>query len=95
LLLKKRYEIEILKTRYEDLIAITSDAQKEGLQKLKSEAISQSERDLEDIMGDDPASRKVQATRAQIETLERDLKKVKDRASGLIMALNGLLEKLP
>jgi hypothetical protein len=95
LLLKKRYEIEILKTRYEDLIAITSDAQKEGLQKLKSEAISQSQRDLEDIMGDDPASRKVQATRAQIETLERDLKRVKDRASGLIMALNGLLEKLP
>jgi hypothetical protein len=95
LLSKKRAEIEILETKYEDLIAITSDAQKEGLQKLKSEAISQSQRDLKDIMGGDSASRKVQATRAQIETLERDLKTVKDRASGLIMALNGLLEKLP
>ena len=95
LLGKKRAEIQILKIRYEDLIAITSDAQKEGLRKLKCEAISQSQRDLEDIMGDDPASRRVQATRAQIETLERDLKRVKDRASGLMMTLNGLLEKLP
>ena len=98
LLLKKRYEIETLETKYEDLIAITSDAQKEGLRKLKSESISRSQRDLEDIVGDDPASRKVQATRAQIETLKRDLKRVKDRASSLtmsLMALNGLLEKLP
>jgi hypothetical protein len=98
LLSKKRAEIDTLETKYEDLIAITSDAQKEGLRKLKSESISQSQRDLEDIVGDDPASRKVQATRAQIETLKRDLKRVKDRASSLtmsLMALNGLLEKLP
>jgi len=40
LLDKKRAEIKTLETKYEDLIANTSDAQKEGLQKLKDEAIS-------------------------------------------------------
>jgi hypothetical protein len=98
LLSKKRAEIETLETKYEDLIEITSDAQKEGLRKLKCESITQSQRDLEDIVGDDPASRKVQATRGQIENLKRDLKGVKDRASSLtmsLMVLNGLLGKLP
>ncbi|KAE9379466.1 hypothetical protein N431DRAFT_526593 [Stipitochalara longipes BDJ] len=92
----KKGELETLEAKYDDLIAMTPDAQKEGLQNIKVEAILNLRRDLEDMGKDeDQLSRNVWGTRLMIDRAKGDLATLKDIAPRLIEVLKKLLEKLP
>ena len=90
---QKEAEVKTLEAKFEELIAITSGTQKEALQKIKDDAISTLQREIDDLRkGEDPFTRGFKGSKAQ---LEGDLARVKGQIRSLIETLEGLVEKLP
>lgn len=90
---KKTAEVKNLEAKFDELIAITNGSQKYALCKVKNDAISSLQREIDDFKkGEDPITRLFKASKAQ---LERDMARVKGQTASLIEVLEGILEKLP